>query len=190
MPAVSTSRPRQRAPARHAAFALLGVVGASLLALAPARANNGNIVLGSGLGAVAGAIIGHSVGGRDGMSVAPLAQRSVAVSLARTQSYRNGPPPRAGGQVVAPYPSYPAYTRLTRPMVDRHPATSTSPCAMCGPSNMYNPWSTAPTRFTATAGVTALVAGKASHKTVMIRTSGRGHGRDHDYRDGRGGDRN
>ena len=94
-------------------LALLGLMGASLLALTPAvRADQGNIVLGSGLGAVAGAIIGHSVGGRDGAIVGGAIGGAVGASAASNGGgYRShGPAPRYGAPVVvAPYPTYPAY---------------------------------------------------------------------------------
>lgn len=125
MPASSVlAGPSISGRSRTAHLALLGLLGASLLALTPTvRADQGNIVLGSGLGAVAGAIIGHSVGGRDGAIVGGAIGGAVGASAASNGSgYRtSGPPPRYGRPVVvAPYPAHPTYP--THPSYPSYPA--------------------------------------------------------------------
>ena len=87
---------------RSGHLALWGLMAVNLLALpTAARADQGNIILGSGLGAVAGAIIGHSVGGRDGAIVGGAIGGAVGASAA-SDGYRTGPPPPR-------YPTHPTY---------------------------------------------------------------------------------
>ena len=76
-----------------ALLALL-LAGATLTGFSQqALANDADVVLSTGFGAVAGAIIGHAVGGRNGTIVGGALGAAVGASAA-TQggNYRNGPP--------------------------------------------------------------------------------------------------
>lgn len=64
------------------------IAGVALLSAAqPARADDGQVILATGLGAVAGALIGHSVAGRNGTIVGGAVGAAIGASAA-TDGYR------------------------------------------------------------------------------------------------------
>ena len=91
---VSVCQPPTRTLHRSvSALALLLLAGAGLLGIAPqARADDGRVILSTGLGAVAGALIGQSVGGRNATIVGGALGAAIGASAATEGGYRRGGP--------------------------------------------------------------------------------------------------
>lgn len=94
---VSVSQLPNSKPVRSvSALAVLVLAGAALVSITPqARADDGRVILSTGLGAVAGALIGQSVGGRNATIVGGAIGAAIGASAATEGSYRRGGPPVA-----------------------------------------------------------------------------------------------
>ena len=75
------------------ALAILLLLGAALISVAPrAQADDGRVVLSTGLGAVAGALIGQSVGGRNATIVGGAIGAAIGASAATENGHRRNAP--------------------------------------------------------------------------------------------------
>lgn len=91
------------------------VAGGLATASSTSRANDANLVLGAGVGAVAGAVIGQSVGGRNGAILGAGAGGLVGASIAQQRgSYPVATVPAQ--PMVGAYPTYPAYPSYRYPV--------------------------------------------------------------------------
>jgi len=91
----------------------LAVVAASLTALVipAAHADEFNTVLSAGIGAAAGAVIGHSIGGHRGALIGAGTGGLIGASVAQQQGYRSEAymPAQPLGDYYQSYPTYSAY---------------------------------------------------------------------------------
>ena len=101
-PVSVSQRPNSKPLHRISALATLLLVGAALVSVAPqARADDGQVILSTGLGAVAGALIGQSFGGRNGTIVGGAIGAAVGASAATQGGYQRGG--RSGGYSAGYY---------------------------------------------------------------------------------------
>lgn len=127
---VSVSQLPNSKPTRSvSALAVLLLAGAALVSVTPqAHADDGRVVLSTGLGAVAGALIGQSVGGRNATIVGGAIGAAIGASAAQggynrgsaSVSYSNGGYYQGGYSapvVYAPPVYQPVYQPVYRPVV-------------------------------------------------------------------------
>ena len=121
---VSVSQLPNSKPTRSvSALAVLLLAGAALVSVAPqSRADDGRVVLSTGLGAVAGALIGQSVGGRNATIVGGAIGAAIGASAATQGGHHRGgysaPVVYAPPVVVRHAPVYqPVYQPVYRPVV-------------------------------------------------------------------------
>jgi len=107
------------------------VAGGLATASSVSRADEFNTVLGAGVGAVAGAVIGQSVAGRNGAIIGAGAGGLVGASIAQRGSYPVAAVPAQ--PVVAAYPAYPAYPNYRYPT----PAAYAPPPTVLVPAPVY-----------------------------------------------------
>lgn len=108
----NTHTPAPRSPwtaLLHSKWACAALVaGACATASSTSHANDANLVLGAGVGAIAGAVIGQSVAGRNGAIIGAGAGGLVGASIAQRGGY-GYPAAAVAVQPVNAYPAYPAY---------------------------------------------------------------------------------
>ena len=108
------------------------VAGGLATASSASRADEFNTVLGAGVGAVAGAVIGQSVAGRNGAIIGAGAGGLVGASIAQQRgSYPVAAVPVQ--PVVSAYPAYPAYPSYRYPT----PVAYAPPPAVVVPAPVY-----------------------------------------------------
>ena len=117
MQASSVSSSQTRVTRGTSALLALLLAGAALTGFSnSARADDGRVVLSTGIGAIAGAIIGQSIGGRNATIVGGALGAAIGANAAMQSgnNYRNGPP---SGYYQGEQGGYNAYPTVQAPVV-------------------------------------------------------------------------